>query len=211
MGRTKKATPEAPATDTAKATNTTKASKPVKATTPAKPRKAAPAKGARTAKPSKRVATSTKSVKPSKTAKATKGGKAVKGKKTAVKAATPKISYKDWVIEAVQAIQTDDKPFISLKKIKDYIYTHIEEANPARISRYAKSAVDGLVESKTFKQKRDSVAFTAKAGDIATAEAPARPVVRKKPAPVKVDASDDNLTPGLINTTQSGRIALKRY
>jgi hypothetical protein len=146
-------------------------------------------------------------VKPSKTAKAKKGGKTAKAKKTA---AAPKGSYKNWVIEAVQALRADDKPFISLKRIKDYIYTHIEEATPARISRYTKSAVESLVGSKIFKQKKDSVTFVAKAGDIATAEAPARPVVREKAALVTVDVGD-NLTQGLVHTTQSGRIALKRY
>jgi hypothetical protein len=206
MAGTKSAAIEAAPAGKAKATNTTKATK---VATPAKPPKSASAQAAKPGKAtaSAKAAKSTKSVKPLKTAKAKKGGKTAKAKKTA---AAPKASYRAWVIEAVQALQADDKLFISLKRIKDYIYTHIDQATPARISRYAKSAVESLVDSKIFKQKKDSVAFGAKAGDIATAEAPARPVVREKAALVTVDAGD-NLTPGLLHTTQSGRIALRRY
>jgi hypothetical protein len=118
-------------------------------------------------------------------------------------------SYSDYVIEAVQALQTDDKPFVSLTKIRDYIFSYIEEAKPENIKRLVPRAVDGLVNSKVFKKKRGSVAFGAKAGDAATTAAPERAVVREKPA--KAVTLDDTLTSGLVQTTRSGRTALRRY
>jgi hypothetical protein len=113
------------------------------------------------------------------------------------------------VIEAVQALQTDDKPFVSLGKIRKYIYTYIGEANPDQIKRRVPKVVDALVNRKVFKRKRNSVAFGVNAGDAADKAAPRRSVFREKPA--KGELLDDTLSPGLVQTTRSGRTALKRY
>jgi hypothetical protein len=138
-----------------------------------------------------------------------KEGKAAKVPKES-KAPQPK--PEDWVIEALQSLQTGDNPYVGLRKIQKYIHTFIEEATPRSIPRLTQKAVASLFLNKVVKQKKESIAFHPKAGDVATTKAPARVAVCEPP-PKKVKGAIDRPqeTGALVKITRSGRISLERF
>jgi hypothetical protein len=182
--------------------------KPAKAQTPSKAAvKAAPPKKS---KPSPAKSPPAKPS-PAKKAAATKPPKSEKRAKSPkpkpTKVVHEKTSFTDYVIEAIQSLQTDDRKYIGLPSIQNYIFSYIEAANPSTITRSSKAAVEKLIVAKVLKRKRESVAFSSAAGDLAATAPPRREEIRTKP-PKGIDTS-----PGgdLVQKTSSGRIAFKRY
>jgi hypothetical protein len=181
--------------------------KPAKAPAPSKAAvKAAPPKKPKPSPPPKSPPAKPAPAKKSATTKPPKTDKRAKSPKP-TKVAHEKTSFTDYVIEAIQSLQTEDRKYIGLPSIQNYIFSYIEAANPSTINRSSKAAVEKLIAKKVLKRKRDSVAFSSAAGDLATAAPPRREEIRTKP-PKGIDTS-----PGgdLVQRTSSGRIAFKRY
>jgi hypothetical protein len=117
-------------------------------------------------------------------------------------------TYMDYVMEALQALQAEDRKYVGLVSIQNYIFRYIDEVNPKNICRCTKSAIGKLIASNVLKQKKQSVALAATARRSAKAASPGRVVVRTK-APKRTE--EQSAEGGLAYMTQSGRWALQRY
>jgi hypothetical protein len=148
-----------------------------------------------------------KVAKVAKVAKLAKPAKAAKPEKGKVAAAPSPATYAQWVIEAVQAKQSDDKKFVGFRKIQNYIFAYFEEADPKKIGRLSKKAIADLVAKKVLRQRGETVAFVAGAKG-ADGTAPERAVVRTKP---KASRADEIGEGNFVQETRSGRVFLKRF
>jgi hypothetical protein len=172
--------------------------------------------GADPAKPTKPKSVST-TIKKAVKAKSSPSKKVKATKPKAAKATTPKIAkeakvakprgssqankFETYAIEAVTVFATEEKPYVSASKIRQYLVDYDDTAVPL-IRRNTKRALDILVVKKILKAKKDSYAFTTKGKALAPAKVQARKKVVRvvKPAPSKAE-----LPPTKVTITLSGR------
>jgi hypothetical protein len=167
------------AKDAAKEKKTSKAA-PKKTAAPKKvvtKKAAAPKKEAKKISPKKAVKAAAKA-KPSK--KATKVPKATKKsvKKTTKSTKSTEFSkFEKFVAEAIAALATTEKQFVSASKIKQYVFDYMEGGLAPTIPKLTKNAIGTLQAKKLIKAKKDSYSFTSKGKEVI---APAKVEKRRK-------------------------------
>ena len=189
-----------------------------KTKSPAKPKaKATTTKPA--AKPKKATTTKTK-----KAVKKTENKKTTE-KKTTEKKTTPKpakktteqgpklLKFEKWVAEAIKALSTEDKEWVSFLKIKQYLHDYMDGPNENFIPHQAKNTIQKFVEQKYLKKKRDSYAFTSKGKEkIAPSKVPSRSKISGRtdaPKRRRFDAIEE-VTFNTQVKTQNGRLSKQR-
>ena len=69
--------------------------------------------------------------------------------------------YEKWVSEAIQSISTEENPYVSSLKIKQYLIDYMDQGIFYVIPKRAKKALDSLCEKKLLKSKKNSYAFSS--------------------------------------------------
>jgi hypothetical protein len=192
----------------------------------AKPKAAPKTKKPSTPKPDKKV------VKKSAPKKAIKGAakpkavpavkKAAKAEKKIKKSTTKKPVKKagqkfskieTFAAEAIAALATPEKEFVSYGRIKQYVLDYLDGGLATTIPKLTKNALIGLTATKLLKAKKDSYAFTAKGKETL---APATVEKRKKVVrPVKEKKKQSKQTAPeplkKVTITLTGRATRPRY
>jgi hypothetical protein len=207
------------AQEKAKKTKTVKKATPKKAAVKKAPVKKAPVKKAapaKSVKPKSSTASvkkavkgkvakpSTKAKKPAKVAAAKVVKKIAKSPK--VKAAPTTASgfskFETLALEAIVSIATEEKPYVSASKVKQYVLDYEDKALPAQVPRFTKNALTSLLAKKILKAKKDSYAFTQVGKDKAPTKVPNRKKVVRVVKDVKPKKAEPS-KPSII--TLSGR------
>ncbi|OHT12222.1 hypothetical protein TRFO_18137 [Tritrichomonas foetus] len=143
--------------DAKAATKTKKATTTKKASTAAKPTKKTTTKKAATTKKATK-ATTKKVTKKAATKKKTDSKKKTESTPKAVKFN----KFETWTGEAIAALQTEDKQWVSYARIKQYLVDYMDKVIPAMIPKMTKKALLDLTEKKLLKKKKESYSFTSK-------------------------------------------------
>lgn len=206
--------------------------KPVKKTTKKKVTKAKATKTVEKKKTSKKsgeaskakkVKKTTKKEAAAKTKKVTKGTKKIAKKSTdskkkttkkkvtkkeapkKVERATPFSKYEKWVGEAIQALATEDKPYVSASRVKQYLIDYMEGAIFTMIPKMSRNALATLTEKKFLKKKKESYAFSAKGKEKLTQEK--LPKHKKIERPVKAKPEPEAPVVPATTVTSYGRVS----
>jgi hypothetical protein len=173
----------------------------------AAPKKAAPKKvikAAAKAKVSKKglKPKATKSIKKPKTKASKKGGSGGASTK-----------YEKWAAEAIAALATPEKEYVSVGKVKQYILDYFEAATVKTAPKLTKTALALLQTKKLLKSKKDSYAFTAKGKEsVAPSKVEKRQkIVRAEPKKKKVVAKAIEKPEVKTVVTISGRTSRSRF
>jgi hypothetical protein len=196
--------------------------KPAAEVKPAVEKKAAPEK-----KPAVEKKAAPKKVTPKKTIKAV--AKAKPEKKAVKPKATKKIrkpktksskksasagaltNYEKWAAEAVAALASSEKEFVSLSKIKQYILDYFEKASPKSAAKLATTALVLLQTKKLVKSKKGSWAFTPKGKDTIGSQKVEKRAKVSRPEPKKPKAKKVEEAPVKTVVTISGRTSRSVY
>lgn len=120
--------------------STKKATKPKKTTKPEK----------KTTKPAKKATKKTE----------TKPKKEAAEKKTTKKSPTRQVhKYEKWILEAIVSLSTEDKPYVSYEKIKNYLFTYMDGTIAGTIPYQTRKTLDKLHEKGLIKKKKESYAL----------------------------------------------------
>ena len=168
------------------------------------PKKAAAAKKLvkKATKPAKKaVKAATKTTKKTATKKSSTEKKVKKeSKKTFNK-------FETFVAEAIKAIATEEKPYVSYSKVKQYLLDYMPGGLVTVIPKMTKKTLNSLAEQKLLKAKKESFAFTKKGEEKL---APAKVEKRKKidrPTKEKKEKPVEKVEPPKTVKTMSGRIS----
>jgi hypothetical protein len=137
-------------------------------------------------------------------AKAAKPKSSKSAPKASIQAKSQFSKYEEFALKAIQATATDEKPYISSAKVKQYIFDYEEQAQSGQITKLVKRALTALVAKKFLKAKKDSYAFTVKGKK----QAPENVQNRKKvvrPAKVLIKERKVDDRPKKPTITLSGR------
>jgi hypothetical protein len=137
-----------------------------------------------------------------KLAKAKTPKSAPKPKKTAP--ASEFTKFETLALEAITLSATDEKPYVSGTKVRQYALDYEGKAQAAQIPRYAKNALLSLLIKKIVKAKKDSYALTSKGKEVAPEKVQKRSkVVRVAKAAAKSKKAVEPVKKPV--TTTSGR------
>jgi hypothetical protein len=128
--------------------------------------------------------------------------KVTKKKPKASKAAPESTSefskFEAFALEAISAEANEEKPYVSVAKIKKYILDYSDKGQPKQVTRFVKQALVSLTVKKILKVKKDSYALTAFGKSKAPAKVPNRKKVvratKTAPAPKKVAPAKPTIT-----------------
>ena len=150
-----------------------------------------------TKKASKVVKKAAKKTSPKKKAEA-------KPKKTAKKSFS---KFETFVAEAIKAISTEEKPYVSYTKVKQYLLDYMPGGLVTVIPKMTKKTLTSLAEQKLLKAKKESFAFTKKGEEkLAPAKVEKRKKIDRPVKETKEKAPAVPETPRTV-TTLSGRIS----
>jgi hypothetical protein len=146
----------------------------------------APPKKAVKPKPSTTKATKPKPKAETPAKKLAKGKPQKRGRKPKKAAAVSQFNkFETLALEAVAISATDEKPYVSSTKIRQYLLDYEPTAKPGQIPRYAKLALASLVAKKILKPKKESYTFTLKGKDVAPEKVQSRKKIVRPVKPAK--------------------------
>ncbi|OHT06151.1 hypothetical protein TRFO_25946 [Tritrichomonas foetus] len=157
------------------------------------------------AKPAKK--TEKKSVKKASVKKEAKKTTTKKVEKKSSESKTSLSSYEKYVIEAIQAQQTEDKKWVGMNSISTYIKTYFSEVKVGSVAKHARAAAEKLQDKGVLKAKKNSFAFAAKGAKYADKKVETKDPVRdlsKKPV-----EKEEKFNQVVIQ--RSGRVSVKRF
>jgi hypothetical protein len=200
-----------PPAETASAPQSPKKAKTVKKPTVKKePTRKAPARAAKTKSlVIKKAKSPVKSAVKAKV-QARKKAKTVKpksGKKSTKSTRSGLSKFESIALEAISLSSTDESPFVSGSKVKQYAVDYLEKTPVAQIPRLIKRALEILVAKRLLKAKKDSYAFTLKGKAAAPKKVENRKkvvrTVKEKKAATKPKKAETPAKKALV--TRSGR------
>ena len=115
--------------------------------------------------------------------------------------------FETFVAEAIKAIATEEKPYVSYSKVKQYLLDYMPGGLVTVIPKMTKKTLNSLAEQKLLKAKKESFAFTKKGEEKL---APAKVEKRKKidrPTKEKKEKPVEKEEPPKTVKTMSGRIS----
>jgi hypothetical protein len=121
--------------------------------------------------------------------------------------------YEKWAAEAIAALSTAEKSYVSAGKVKQYILDYFEAATPKTAPKLTNTALAVLQSKKLLKSKKDSYTFTTKGKETigASKVEKRQKVVRAEPKKKKVVAKAVEKPAAKNVVTLSGRTSRPRY
>ena len=160
-------------------------------------------KKATTTKPTKKTSTEKKVKKEA--PKKEKKEKKKTEKTEVVKVPAKFTKFQNFVAEAIKALSTEDKQWVSYARIKKYLYDFMETGMPQMIKTQTRHALSELTRFKLLKQKKDSYSFTSKGKEkICPEKVPSRKKIRQDP-PAKSSKQPEELPPPKEYVSWNGR------